>query len=182
MKKLSMALISILAAGIICSCGSIDIEKETKKGIRQYEADSLNFAIKILTNVINETDSCSECFQYRGFAYKDLKEYDKALIDFDSFVKLNSNKAYGYANRGSIHYINLDYEKALVDFKYALKLDSSFTAMYNTISHMLYATGRKDEACDYYQWAIAFEDTAFDHRIIEYCSKEQREALKQKNE
>ena len=66
------------------SCVEINVNKEIVKGKRQYDADSLNQSIETLTRVIQKVDTCSDCFLFRGFAFKDLKEYDKAIKDFTS--------------------------------------------------------------------------------------------------
>ena len=167
-----MRLISILLViTLLQSCSPIDINKELNTGKRQYENDSLKESIITLTKVISVTDTCTNCFLYRGFAYKDLEQYDKALQDFNSFINIDTNAAVGYANRASVYYLKNDYQAALRDFTKAFQINPTSKDLLNPISHMLFATGQKDEACIYYKRALEWGDTTFDNSIKTYCDK-----------
>ena len=66
----------------------------------------------------------SELYLRRGTAYYELKEYDKALKDFKTAIKYNSNCALAYYNLGTIYVsIKKDYNQALDFFKLACKLN-----------------------------------------------------------
>ncbi|MEI9955964.1 MAG: hypothetical protein WDM90_06570 [Ferruginibacter sp.] len=126
-------------------------------------------SINTLSKVIAITDTCADCFLYRGFAYKDLKQYDKALEDFTSLIDIDKSKAIGYANRASVYYMQNDYKSALSDYTMAYKLDS-LEIFLNPICHMLFANGYKDSACVYYQRLSAKGDTTFYKGIKIYCA------------
>lgn len=157
------------------SCSGIDIKKQTAVGLRQYDHDSLQQSITTLSKVIAVTDSCSDCLLYRGFAYKDLKQYNKAIKDFTSMLAIDTgkNKAIGYANRASVYYLQFDYKSALRDFTAAYNADSSEDLL-NPICHMLFANGYKDSACIYYQRLSAKGDTTFDESIKTYCAEKNK--------
>ena len=61
---------------------------------------------------------------------------------------------------------------ALEGFQKALELSPQSTDMYNPISHMLFATGRKEEACIYYYKSKALGDTTFDLNLRNHCEFE----------
>lgn len=151
------------------SCQQIDIPLERERGIKQFESDSLVEAIKTFAKIIKATDTCSSCFLYRGFSYKGLGNFDEAIRDFDSFIQLGTSQALGYANKASIYYLQKDYKRSLINFQKALSLEPENKALFNPISHMLYATGKKDSACIYFQKSNAVGDTIFDRKITEYC-------------
>ena len=156
---------------IVCfSCSTIDIKDQTKIGIRQYENDSLKEAIVTFSGIIEKTDTCKNCYLYRGFAYKALKEYDKALLDLDAFINIDTTDALGYSNRASVYYLKNDYKSALQDFLYAYQLDSA-SVLLNPISHMLFVNGYKDSACFFYEKSMLFGDTVFNEEIKLYCEK-----------
>jgi tetratricopeptide (TPR) repeat protein len=167
---MKIQLIIILVLGFQ-SCIQIDVNKEIARGKRQYEADSLNESITTLTRVIQKVDTCSDCFLFRGFAFKELKKYDKAIKDFNSFIAISKDPHLGYANKGSVYYLENDYSNSLASFQKALELDPGSVKLYNPISHMLFATGKKDEACVYYTMALVNGDSIFDKQIVEYCSE-----------
>jgi len=153
------------------SCVEIDVNKEIAKGKRQYDADSLNQSIETLSRVIQKVDTCSDCFLFRGFAFKDLRKYDKAIEDFTSFIALSKDPYLCYANIGSVYYLKNDYSNSLTNFQKALELHPRGIKLYNPICHMLFATGKKDEACDYYSMALSNGDSTFDNKIVEYCTE-----------
>ena len=171
-KPVILFLFIWIALGLTAcqSLRNLDVETETAKGIRQYEADSLNAAIKTLSRAIKLDETCSDCYMYRGFSYKAREEYNQALNDLNAYINLNETDAIGYANRGSIHYMMQNYDLALDDFQTALVLKPGFYQMYNTVSHMYWATGKKEECCRYYRKALYAGDSTFDKRIIEYCN------------
>ncbi len=158
----------VVIALIFVSCKTVNIDKETAIGIRQYKNDSLSEAITAFSRVISVNDTCRQCLFYRGVAYKDLKQYDKALEDFNNLISIDTSKPVGYANRASVYYLKNDYKSALRDFSIAYKFDSS-KILLNPISHMLFANGYKDSACIFFQKALAFGDTTFDISIKNYC-------------
>ena len=166
-----MRLLIVQFVVLLYSCSHININEETKKGIRLYENDSITLAISTLTKVISVTDTCATCFLYRGFAYKNKDQYHKAIKDFNSVIDIDSNNVMGYANRASIFYLKNDYKSSLRDFTKAYQLDTSNKILLNPICHMLFATGQEDEACKYYQLLLELGDTTFDYQIKEYCDK-----------
>jgi hypothetical protein len=38
------------------------------------------------------TGSCTDCLLYRGFAYKDLEQYDKAIKDFSLLLEIEKTE------------------------------------------------------------------------------------------
>jgi|SRR5688572_8613377 len=166
--KIQLIIIVILG---FQSCTEIDINKEIARGKRQYDADSLDQSIVTLTRVIQKVDTCSDCFLFRGFAFKDLKKYDKALKDFNSFIAISKYPYLGYANKGSVYYLENDYSNSLANYQKALELHPKSVKLYNPISHMLFATGKKDEACVYYTMALEIGDSTFDNKIVKYCTE-----------
>ncbi len=145
------------------------MQKKLNDGIRLYEADSTKEAVKVLTKVISTNDTCYDAYLYRGFAYKDLKEFQKANNDFEKLIYLKRDDETGYANRASIYYLQSDYLNALKDYQSALVINPNATTLYNPISHMLFVTDSKDEACKYYHMALAIDDSTFNEEIIKYC-------------
>ena len=137
--------------------------------MKLYEADSLRESIKAFTTAIAGNDSCYDCYLRRGFAYKDLKDYGNAFKDFNKLVSIDRKNPEGFANRASLYYLKNDYVNALKDFQSAFQIDTTQTVFYNPISHMLFATGKKDEACELYLKAKSLGDTAFDKSIVDYC-------------
>lgn len=67
----------------------------------------------------------------RGLAYFSIKEYQKAIEDFDSALELNSRSAWAYCFRGLSHRNLKEYQQAISDFDRALALEPKLGSFYN---------------------------------------------------
>jgi formylglycine-generating enzyme required for sulfatase activity/tRNA A37 threonylcarbamoyladenosine biosynthesis protein TsaE len=70
---------------------------------------------------INPNDKVA--YNNRGVAYYNLKEYQKALNDFNKAIELDCNFKSAYLNRGSSCFNMKDYKKAIEDYDKAILLD-----------------------------------------------------------
>ena len=52
----------------------------------------------------------------RGIAYGKAGDYDRALADFDTALRINPNHVRAYVNRGNASYARRDYDRAIADF------------------------------------------------------------------
>ncbi len=69
-------------------------------------------------------------YRNRGRAYRESKEYRRAIEDFDKALKLDPSYAWAYSSRGTAYRLLNEYERAVEDFDYALKLDPSYAWAY----------------------------------------------------
>ncbi|HEX6107778.1 MAG TPA: tetratricopeptide repeat protein [Ktedonobacteraceae bacterium] len=67
----------------------------------------------------------------RGLTYYDLKEYPKAITDYDRATQLNPQYTAAYHNRGVAYYGLKEYQKEIADYDRALQLDPNFTRAKN---------------------------------------------------
>ena len=73
-----------------------------------------------------------DVYNARANSYKEMGDLEKARIDFDSAVSINTNSANFLVNRGLLHLQNKDSTKAESDFRKALKIDKGHNvALYN---------------------------------------------------
>ncbi len=76
----------------------------------------------------------------RGLAYEQKAEYDRAIADYSSAIRLNPDFADAYNSRGSAYGHKQDFDKAIADFIVAIRLDpkdsrqSTLTAVWPTRS------------------------------------------------
>ena len=73
-----------------------------------------------------------EAYCNRGIAYSDLKEYERAIQDFDKTVELNPNYAKAYFNRGIVCIESKvkKYEQALQDFDKVIEINPNSANAY----------------------------------------------------
>jgi tetratricopeptide (TPR) repeat protein len=160
---------------LLVSCTSIDIRTEKAKAIKQYNNGNFNQAINTFNKIIAATDTFAECFLYRGLSFKEVKQYDDAIKDLNSYINIYKREPLGYANRASVFYLKNDFKSALGDYIKAYQLDPSRTKLlFNPISHMFFATGQKDSSCFYYEKAKSIGDTNFNQSIKKYCEQKNK--------
>ncbi len=72
----------------------------------------------------------AQAYVKRGYAYYELKEYQKAIADFTQAINIAPNVASIYGLRGIVYSELEEYQKAIADFDKAINLDSTFATSY----------------------------------------------------
>jgi tetratricopeptide (TPR) repeat protein len=60
-----------------------------------------------------------------------LKQYDRAITDYDQAIKLDPNEAIPLNNRGDVYYQIGQVDRAMDDFNAAIKLDPNYADALN---------------------------------------------------
>ena len=60
---------------------------------------------------------------HRGLAYRDKRDYDRAINDFSQAIRLDGRNAAAFDNRGLAYRMKGDLERALADFDQAVRID-----------------------------------------------------------
>ena len=98
----------------------------------------------------------ADAYFRRGTAYLKKEEWDEAIADFDTAIKLGSQSTYTYIGRGGIYLRKQEWDKAIEDFDTAIKLNSQNPSAYIGRGHAYF---KKEE------WSKAIAD--FD-RVINF--------------
>jgi tetratricopeptide (TPR) repeat protein len=97
--------------------------------IRDYDRAISEYTEAIESDPSNDFANAS-MYYYRGLAYRNKNEYDKAIRDFNRVILLNPMKANAYYYRGLAYYHKNEYDKAIQDFSEAIILDPSDPTAY----------------------------------------------------
>ena len=88
--------------------------------------------IQKYTAQIAQNPNDAEAYNNRGVAHAELKQYDKALADFNKAIELEPNYAVAYYNRGFLHLLaGGGVDPAFKDATKAIQINPDFAAAYN---------------------------------------------------
>ena len=107
-------------------------------GVSAYAAADWDNAINQLTVALSVAKpnkaalDPATIYFYRGNAYNDKKEYDRAIADYNQALLLNPKSAEAFNNRGNAYNDKGEYDRAIADFNQALLLNpKDAEAFYN---------------------------------------------------
>jgi tetratricopeptide (TPR) repeat protein len=84
---------------------------------------------------------------YRGLAYKNKGEYNKAIADFSQSIRYNPKNPVIYNYRGNAYQKKGDYRKAQADYALSIKLDKHSDLPYFNMACLYAVLNKKTEAC-----------------------------------
>jgi tetratricopeptide (TPR) repeat protein len=93
-----------------------------KNGVREVDEGHPEKAIKHFTEAIARSSQSAKLHHYRADAFAMNGEFEKAVVDYDTAVRLNPSYPDTYLDRGNSHYQLNHYESALKDFSEAIRL------------------------------------------------------------
>lgn len=107
-----------------------DLEKELRNALDYSEKKNYPEAIKIFTRIIQEYPDNIEGYRERSYVYALMKEWDKALLDIDKVVSLDSKNAASYFTRGRWFLSTDNAHAAAADFSNVLMIESESGSSY----------------------------------------------------
>ncbi len=155
-------------------------------GVVRYNAGEPEKALDFFTEAIEaeamalkdvpEDGKCdvdvSEAHFYRGNAYADLDDYERAIEGYDQAIALKPDLALAYNNRGVAYGNQGNYERAIEDFDQAIELQPD-AAAYSNRGAAYCNLGNYEQAIEDFDQAIALQPDyagAYSNRGAAYCN------------
>jgi tetratricopeptide (TPR) repeat protein/S1-C subfamily serine protease len=91
----------------------------------------------------------------RGITYNALKEYSKAIADYDKAIVIDPENTNAYNNRGATYAGLKEYPKAITDYDKAIAINPGFAEAYNNRGLIYAALGEYPKAITDFNYAIA---------------------------
>ena len=110
-------------------------------------------AISYLEKAIKSDPQMAEAYNNRGNAYRETKQYDNAIRDYNKAIALNANFALAYTNRGNIYYDKRNYQGAIRDYNKSITLDPGDKLSYLNRGLAYHQLKRDDLACKDFETA-----------------------------
>jgi tetratricopeptide (TPR) repeat protein len=140
----------------------------------------LNFMITTedpLTRKTNDNPQTAYDFRRRGSAFLfDYKNYNAAIADFTSAIKLNPNDVDAWFVRGRAYYYSNDYNSAINDFSEVIRLNPKFGDAYNNRGSCQYALLNDDEAISDFTIALSINpevSAVYNNRGLIYLERKE---------
>jgi len=110
---------------------------------------------------------CSpERFLNRGIFYKETKQFDLAIEDFQKVISLNSDNSDAYYNLGEIHFAKNNYENAIYYFKKAINANENHVWSHYWLALSYDNIKKWDKAINSYQNFIDYApEIYYEHRL-----------------
>ncbi|MFH1227014.1 MAG: tetratricopeptide repeat protein [Planctomycetota bacterium] len=151
--------------------------REQAKGIldRASVTKAFEEKIRIARDALKTDETFGDAWQVIGYAYKDNKEYDKAVEAFTKAIETTPTLAYAYYERGMITaYIYNKLEEAMPDFEKVLELDPKSHIGWSAKGSLENARKKYDKAMESYNKAIELSpdhSPVYNSRGIIYVKK-----------
>ncbi len=100
-------------------------------GVVKFQLVDYTLASEYFSDAIAQKADYAYAFNDRASAYRMLKEYDKAIADYQMAIEIMSDKAIFYNNLGSAYRKKEDYKAAILAYTKAIELDTNYFLAYN---------------------------------------------------
>lgn len=145
----------------------------------EYQKDGNTLALlTALQNVIEaqtgNSEFVSHVYLVRGFVYYSQKEYDLAIEDYNTVIKLKPDNADAYYNRGLAYHYKSEYDRAIEDFNKIIALKPAYANAYYNRGLTYGFKGNNDHAIADFNRAIQLNANyaqAYNNRGVAYSRK-----------
>jgi tetratricopeptide (TPR) repeat protein len=125
------------------------------EGHAYLTSGQVSSAIFSFTCVIRVIDSnYVPAYMYRASAYSRLRDFDRAIRDYSTAIRLDSSLAPAHLNRGVIYAMSREFDEAAADFDRAMQIDRDYMPAYNNRAVLHAIEGEVDEAITVLETAI----------------------------
>lgn len=96
-------------------------------------------------------------FTSRGLAFREKRQWDKAIADYDEALRINPHIAATLTNRGNAYYFKGQFDRAIKDYDEAIRLSPNLSEAFSNRGNVYRKTGQYDRAIQDYDKAIQIE-------------------------
>src|SRR5262245_52286503 len=136
----------VLAAALVAPARADDLAQCTDIKTFMKPADRADLCTQVLKSAGLSQDNRIAALRARGHAYYDVGKSDKAIADHSEIIRLKSDDAEAYYDRGWVTWAERKYKASLKDLDQAIKLKPDYAAAYDTRASSYLLTKQYDRA------------------------------------
>jgi tetratricopeptide (TPR) repeat protein len=159
MRRSTLSLIAFAMAAL--STAPVNAQSALDRKTCEEIGISPQRRVDACTAVINagRLDKATLAAMYgrRGAAYRQMKNLEAAIADYDHAVGLDPNDAVSYMVRGNANRARKKYDEAIADYRQAIKLDRNRPGPYTGLGNVYYDKGDFDLAIANHTEAIRLD-------------------------
>ena len=87
-------------------------------------------AVTLLGKVIQQHPDFAPAYNNRGNAYRDMRQYAKAIQDYNRAISLDPKFAKAFNNRGNVYFDQKNYQMAIRDYNQSVSVDPDYKLAY----------------------------------------------------
>jgi Flp pilus assembly protein TadD len=115
-------------------------------------------ASSFLGKAIEKDPNFAHAYVNRGNAYRDLKQYQQALQDYNKAISLKPNFIMAYNNRGNIYFDQKNYQMAIRDYNKSIAMKPTYKLAFLNRGLAYHALKRNNLACTDFKKACQLGD------------------------
>ncbi len=153
-------------------------EERHKEGFSEPSNKNDPPEVAYLSDAIRLNPNNQGAYRDRGDAYYSLKQYKKAIADYNKAIELDPENVIAYGRRGDAYGRLKQYKAAIKDYDKAVSLDPAYAPVYNNRANLLYTIRQYEKAIEDYSKTIELDpenDTVYSNRGLAYSGLEQYE-------
>ena len=153
-------------------------EGRHKKGFKESSNTNHPPTITYLSDAIRLNPDNQNAYLKRGDTYYRLKQYKKAIVDYNKIIELDPENVIAYGRRGDAYGRLKLYESAIIDYDKAVDLDPGYAPAYNNRANIFYTIRKYEKAIEDYSKTIELDpenDTVYSNRGLVYSGLKQYE-------
>ncbi len=131
--------------------------QKSDAALKLLRAGKAKEALPLCDEAIQLNPNNVDAWNDRGWAYNDLKDYEKALENYNKVIELNPKYKWAYNNRGVVYREQKKYKQALIELNKAIELDPNFAHAYANRGWTYYDMNKTDKALADYNKAIELD-------------------------
>ena len=140
--RYALALASLLIATIASSSSFAQINLQQRGACTRTDtpaAARLSACVSIIEAAKETPSVMAVAHTVRGDSYREKKEFDQALEDYDQAIQLEAKHAPAYYGRGLIRFEKKDLDGAIKEFEQALNIDARNSSYWNARAKAYFA-------------------------------------------